>query len=81
MRREHDWQFDDGGTPAWRARQATILEASPPLTRPIAWGKAFIRRTSLPRLLAYVLLAAWALPMGLFFGGVFIMAALGINPG
>lgn len=73
--------FDDGGTPMWRARQAAIIEASPPITRPIAALRAWLRRTPLRRVALVIIGAFFVLPWAILFGGIALMAALGINPG
>ncbi len=65
----------------WRARHARIIDAAPPITRPVAFARAWFRRTPLPRLLLLTLALGWGLPMAIFWGGIVVMAAAGINPG
>lgn len=51
------------------------------MSHPIAWARAWFRRTSLPRIALLILAAFGAGPFLVLFGGMAIMAALGINPG
>lgn len=65
----------------WRARQSRIIDASPSITRPVAFVRSWIARTPLPRLLVLTFALCWAAPMAFFWGGIVLMASLGINPG
>jgi len=73
--------FDDGGTPMWRARQSAIIDTSPPITRPVAYARAWFRRTPLPRIIGLILALFLVLPFAILFGGIAFMAIVGINPG
>jgi hypothetical protein len=78
--RETDAEFDDGGTPMWRRRQAErarVIDVTPP-------GASFryrLRRMKLRHIIILALFFGLVVPWVVLFGGIALMTLLGINPG
>lgn len=81
MRRETDAEFDDGGTPGWRARHARVIDVSPPGGVLLSRARAWWRRTPTWKLALVAFVTVYFGPWVMLFGGIATMALLGINPG
>jgi hypothetical protein len=78
--RETDDEFDDGGTPMWRRRQADrarVINVTPA-------GASFryrLRKMKLHHIVILALFFGIVLPWTILFGGIGLMTLLGINSG
>ena len=80
--RETDEEFDDGGTPMWRRRQAQARARVIDVT-PLGRGALYyrLRRMKLRHIIILALFFGLVVPWVVLFGGIALMTLLGINPG